>query len=126
MSFQYTSVNDASLTVYAGPNLTGTVLATLALPAVGVCPGQCGDPTGNFGIWRNVTVPLLSGGGVIAGSAGFSSSINTTFVLVDDMVLELAPPPTVRPTKAPTLSPALACRKGRKGATMKRCRKKAP
>jgi hypothetical protein len=142
LSFQYTSENDVNVTVYAGPNRTGTVLGSITLPAVGYCRTDCGDPTGDYGVWRNVTVPF-SGGGGVARSAGFSTGPGNQFLFVDDMLIELAPPtnpptkaptttkvptqaPTKRPTRYPTTSPLTACRKGMMMGNTKRCRKKTP
>jgi hypothetical protein len=139
LSFQYASAEDAdvTVTVHAGPNLTGAVLASSILPGVGLCRVSlppCGGPLDYFGVWKNFTAPLLAGGAV-AMSAGFST--DSTELFVDDMVIELALPtsaPTKRPTKVPTTkrptrfptkSPTTnAClRKGRKGNN-RRCMKK--
>jgi hypothetical protein len=105
LSFQYTSLQDASVTVYDGPNVTGTALVASNLPAVGMCPSDCGDPTGQFGVWRNFTVAPFSG---VARSASFSTANNIFFV--DDMVIELVPTqaPTKVPTQAPTKFPTKA------------------
>jgi hypothetical protein len=127
LSFQYATQGDFTATVYGGPNLTGTVLATTGLVPTGDCdPNDCGDPTGNNGVWFNVTVPFSG----VAQSVGFSTS--NGFVLIDDMRVEVptAPPtaaPTGRPTKAPfaTRRPARssACpRKGMKGGGPKKCK----
>jgi hypothetical protein len=104
LAFQYTSDKDATVTVHAGPNMTGTILGTFALPAVGACPSDCGDPTGRFGIWRNLTAPFSG----VARSVSFSVGINIFFV--DDMVIELVPTqaPTKVPTQAPTKVPTQA------------------
>jgi hypothetical protein len=102
LSFQYTSVATAYLTVYGGPNRTGARLGTLVLPAV--CPNVvCGDPPDALGLWSSVVAPLFPVGAV-ARSAGFSIDDDPSSILVDDMRFELAPP-TASPTKLPTTSP---------------------
>jgi hypothetical protein len=136
MSFQYASAFPANASVYDGPNLTGTLLATFDLPPAGVCGTngilECGDPFGQLGLWKNVTVPLgappggaRAGGAVVARSVGVVGS----FLMVDDMVIDLASPPTTKAptTKAPikrptaTRSPTQDCLpKGMKG-NAKRC-----
>jgi hypothetical protein len=135
LSFHYTSQESMDVTWYDGPDLTGTVLGTAGLPR-----------TGQFlSVWENFTVPLAGG---VAHSAGFSTNANG--FLVDDVVIELAPPtpppthsptqaptkpptkgPTKRPTKSPTATrrptrfptkaPTNVCLRGMKGAHMKRC-----
>jgi hypothetical protein len=137
LSFMYTSVTDVNVTVYDGPNLTGTVLGNATLPAMGFCR-SCGGPDdpSALGLWRNFTVPF----GGVARSAEFS--VWTYFVLVDDMVLAHVPQPTPIPTplaptgpptkapsaatKRPTVAPTHACLKGRKGRNKKRCMMKKP
>jgi hypothetical protein len=136
LSFQYTSFDrDVIVIVYAGPNRTGTILGVSLLPAVGACPTDCGDPTGAFGIWLNVTVPFAGG---VAQSAGFSTDTAGRALIVDDLILALAPPPppapSKRPAKAPTgrpitrptpltrPTPTRACRRNMAGRT-RRCMK---
>ena len=65
-SFFYTSVSfDGTVTVYDGLNGTGNVLASLALPSLGVGPG---DPNGAFSNWAAVGVSFSG----MAKSANFS------------------------------------------------------
>jgi hypothetical protein len=134
LAFQYTSVATAYLTVYGGPNRTGPILGTLVLPAV--CPNVvCGDPPDALGLWSAVTAPLFPVGAV-ARSAGLSND-DPSSILVDDMLIELAPPtasptksptgsptrsPTKLPTRSPTKLPTISCHhhRRRKG-TAKRC-----
>jgi hypothetical protein len=74
---------------------------------------ECGDPNGQLGLWKNVTVPLgapqggaRAGGAVVARSVGVVGS----FLMVDDMMIDLASPPTTKAptTKAPTKRPTAA------------------
>jgi hypothetical protein len=63
LSFQYASAEDAdvTVTVHAGPNLTGAVLATSILPGVGLCRVSlppCGGPFDYFGVWNNTFPPV--------------------------------------------------------------------
>jgi PT repeat len=109
MSFQYASTIDASVTLYGGPDRTGTVLGTYELPATGVCPpSECGDPNGDLGIWRNFTVPFGSGAAaaVVAVSAGFPTILGFRYLFLDDVLIELVP--TNSPTNAPTEPPSNA------------------
>jgi hypothetical protein len=117
LSFQYIAIEPFAITLYSGPNTTGTSILTVALPAVGVCD-RCGDPNGFLGLWSNFTVLFLG----VAESVGFS--VGESFLLIDDMVIDLAPPattsprnptkssgspttnaPNKRPTRSPTKSP---------------------
>jgi hypothetical protein len=118
LSFQYDSVAALNVTLYAGPDRTGTVLGTFPFPAAGTCPQ-------GFCTWKSFTVPPFSG---VARSAGFD--LGRAYLFIDDMVLELAPPPptkvpTKAPTKRPTKSPATdgACVRKKMKGTMNRCMK---
>jgi hypothetical protein len=113
LSFQYDSLSALNVTLYEGPDRTGTVLGTFGFPAAGTCPQ-------GFCAWKRFTVPPFPG---VARSAGFD--LGVAYLFIDDMVVELAPPPTNVPTKRPTKSPASgACvRRGMKGTT-NRCMKK--
>lgn len=103
LSFQYTSAQDVNITVYDGPNMTGTVVGTYVLPAAAPCyPKTCA----RFTVWESFTVPF-SGGDVVARSAGFSAN-QGFYLFVDDVVMELAAPPTKSPSKAPTNPPTKA------------------
>jgi hypothetical protein len=108
------------------------------VPRCGFELPECGDPNGEFGVWENVTVPF-SGVAKSLGSAFLPPPVFAATVLVDDVVIALAPTqpptsppakrptkfPTKRPTKSPTKHPARsatkACRKGMKAD--KRCMK---
>jgi hypothetical protein len=105
LSFQYATVNTMTATVYDGPDRTGVVLGNLTLLPTGICT-DCGDPTGNFGIWFNVTVPFAG----VAKSAGFSTS-DDAYIHVDDLRVRLTSetdPPTTAPTRSPTAPPTPA------------------
>lgn len=98
MSFQYTCPLDYTVTIYAGVDMTGSVLGSATLQGAGHC--GVGPPRSDC-VWRSVTVPFAG----VAKSAGFSSDFGP--VWVDDVVLELLPRvPTHAPTKAPTKPPS--------------------
>jgi hypothetical protein len=90
LSFQYTSYNDATLTVFDGVAGSGTVVATGLIPRTGFCdddtdPGDfpyCGDPTGFLGVWLNYSLPFAGR----AKSIRFSGVPEDIGVVIDDMV----------------------------------------
>jgi PT repeat len=105
MSFQYASDTDVSVTVFTGPNRTGTALATSVVPGFGFCSeDDCGDPKGTVGAWFDFTVSFVGE----AKSAGFSTDSGGRLLYVDDMVFAVPKPPTNAPTKPPTRSPTNA------------------
>lgn len=104
LSFKYTSLEDTAVTVYDGPNGTGSVLWTSVILEVGSF-SECGDPAGIYGLWRSFAA--LFSGGEVAGSAIFStdSAGLLSLLFLDDMVIALVPPLTTSPTAN---TPALA------------------
>lgn len=81
-SFYYSSIDyDGSVTVYDGPNGTGSVLANLSLPALGTTPGG-GDPNGDFNRWAPVGVAFAG----TAFSVNFGGAAN--FIGFDNITLE--------------------------------------
>jgi hypothetical protein len=90
LSFQYTSYNDATLTVFDGAAGSGMVLASGLIPRTGYCddgdfPGDvpsCGDPTGFLGVWLNYSLPFPGR----AKSIRFSGVPEDIGVVLDDMV----------------------------------------
>jgi hypothetical protein len=99
LSFQYTSASDATISVFAGPNGTGAVLASALVPRTGICeedgfPGDfpfCGDPTGFLGVWLSYAVPFTG----VAKSISFAAPPGEDLVIIfDDMVIyQNGPPP---------------------------------
>lgn len=79
-SFFYSSAAAGSVSVYDGLNGTGTLLASLALPAQ-FSVGCSGDPTGSYCNWTNIGV-AFSG---VARSVNFGGSAD--FIAFDDVTL---------------------------------------
>jgi hypothetical protein len=96
LSFQYASGSDVTLTVFDGPGGAGTVLTSVTVPKIGICGRDgvpdCGDPTGDVGIWRLFTVPFSG----VAKSVRFDGGVN--LLLIDDMTVTVVDPPTCAKT----------------------------
>jgi hypothetical protein len=84
--FSYSALQTGSATVYAGPNATGTILASITLP-----PNNSGCNTYKLCVWSAVGVPLSATAGSInfsgiadylaIGSVHLGSAIPTSMVL---------------------------------------------
>jgi hypothetical protein len=91
ISFQHVTLNDLTITLYAGLGATGPILARATIPRTVVCgragaPG-CGDPSGEYGIWSHYAAPPFSG---VAKSARFTGDVGNN--VIDDMTIVLAEP----------------------------------
>ncbi|MFC1606018.1 IPTL-CTERM sorting domain-containing protein [Pseudomonadota bacterium] len=101
-SFYYTSSTAATVTVYDGPDATGTVLGQIDLVAQHTANNCTGDPSGTFCNW--------SAGGVdfngTARSVDFSGTANQ--IAYDNITFGSsnpdAPTPVLLPVAVPTLS----------------------
>lgn len=89
LAFRYSAAVPGTVTVYDGPGGTGNVLATAAIPAVGLC-STCGDPTGVYGIWTRLS---LSWAGV-ARSARIGQNAGQVNVIFDNITLRPGCPAT--------------------------------
>jgi hypothetical protein len=84
--FSYSALQTGSATVYAGPNATGTILASITLP-----PNNSGCNTYKLCVWSAVGVPLSTTAGSInfagiadylaIGSVHLGSAIPTSIAL---------------------------------------------
>jgi hypothetical protein len=83
LSFQYGSYVGVQITVYDGLDGSGNVLASVPMLKTGVCGYDgippCGDPTGEYGIWRPLAVPFSG----VAKSVRFTGEVY--FMVLDDM-----------------------------------------
>jgi hypothetical protein len=97
LSFYYASNDDAIVTVYDGPDGTGTVLASLAVPRTGLCIYDypaCGDPHGYYGRWILFLVQFSG----VAASVRFTGPNIEGDVFIDDIRIVPAEPPCTRTT----------------------------
>ncbi len=93
--FSYSALQTGSATVYAGPNGTGTILASVTLP-----PNNSGCNTYKLCVWSAVGVPLSTNAGSItfAGVADYLAigTIHLGSALPTSMVLTSSQNPSVQ------------------------------